>query len=246
MREVVTPEEDQAMNLVIHDPETVQQLRQARAALFLTDSAGAILGHFVPGDPIGSEPRLSEEEWRRLEQEPSRPLAEIFADLEERASASECPDYGPGEIETNCSTVREPGAHEPMMIDVTLANNRDVQNAAVGAIPSEQVRQLTLQAVVDTTAAHMVLPTAVAEQLGLPKVTRAKVDCGQGRFVIRDMVELQAELLGRQGTCRAILDPDRMTPVIGFILLGELDLVADYANQRVYPRDPAGMTTEVE
>jgi len=236
------------MNLVIHDPATVQQLRQAQTALFLTDSDGAVLGHFVPGDPIGSEPRLSEEEWRHREQEPSRPLAEIFADLEERASAfeSELPDYGPGEIETNCSTMREPGDHEPLMIAVTLANNCDVQNAAVGAIPSEQVRQLTLQAVVDTTAAHMVLPTTIAEQLGLSTVAQATVDCGQGRFVIRDMVELQTELLGRQGTCRTIVDPDRMTPVIGFILLGELDLVADYANQRVYPRDPAGMTTEVE
>jgi hypothetical protein len=73
------------MNLAIHDAATIQQLRQAQTALFLTDSAGGILGHFVPGDPIGSEPPITEEELQRLEQEPSRPLAEILADLEKRA-----------------------------------------------------------------------------------------------------------------------------------------------------------------
>lgn len=73
------------MNLMIHDPATVQQLRQTQKALFLTDGAGHVLGHFVPGDPLGSEPPISEEELQRREKQKGRRLADILADLEKRA-----------------------------------------------------------------------------------------------------------------------------------------------------------------
>jgi hypothetical protein len=73
------------MTMVIQDPTTVQQLRQTQKAIFLTDSAGHVLGHFVPGDPIGSEPPISEEELQRREKQKGRRLADILADLEKRA-----------------------------------------------------------------------------------------------------------------------------------------------------------------
>jgi hypothetical protein len=72
------------MSVTIHDPAVVQQLRSAKTALLLTDSTGAVIGQFVPGDPIGSEPPITEEELQRREQQEGRPLADILADLEKR------------------------------------------------------------------------------------------------------------------------------------------------------------------
>jgi hypothetical protein len=78
-------QEDDAMNVVIHDPATVQPLCQAVGGyLWLTDSLGKVLGQFIPGDPIGSEPPITEHELRRLEQEEGRPLKDILADLEKK------------------------------------------------------------------------------------------------------------------------------------------------------------------
>ncbi len=73
------------MDLVISDPTTEQQLRQAQTALKLIDKAGNVLGHFVPKAAGREPPPLSKEELRRRANEPGRPLADILADLEKRA-----------------------------------------------------------------------------------------------------------------------------------------------------------------
>jgi hypothetical protein len=73
------------MNLVINDPATVQQLRAAQTSLNLTDAAGNVIGRFTPGDPVGAEPPIAEEELLLLEQQTGgRPLADILADLERK------------------------------------------------------------------------------------------------------------------------------------------------------------------
>ena len=73
------------MNLVINDPATLQQLRQAPGIVNLTDPAGACIGRFVPSDPIAAEPPISREELERRKQQPGRRLADILGDLEKRA-----------------------------------------------------------------------------------------------------------------------------------------------------------------
>jgi hypothetical protein len=72
------------MNIVIRDPETLAQIQSVTTAAELRDAAGHRIGLFTPYR--ANEPQLSEEEWRRIEQEPGgRSLAEILADLEKRA-----------------------------------------------------------------------------------------------------------------------------------------------------------------
>jgi predicted aspartyl protease len=132
-------------------------------------------------------------------------------------------------------------------IDVKLANKLDVERSKDGTIPGDQVRQVTLPGVVDTGANWLVLPASVGEQLGLPKIGEMTVRYADRRAATRDMVELvEAELVGRKGTFRALLEPERTTALIGAIVLEDLDLVVDPRNQRVFPRDPDRMTAEVE
>jgi predicted aspartyl protease len=132
-------------------------------------------------------------------------------------------------------------------VDVKLANNRDVQLFEAGKLPAEQVRRVTLQATVDPGATWLVLPTAVADQLGLPRRGKATVTYGDRRSVEREMADqVEAELLGRNATFQALLEPARTTALIDAVVLEVLDLLVDCKNQRIFPRDPAGLTAEVE
>jgi predicted aspartyl protease len=152
-----------------------------------------------------------------------------------------------GEIETNSLTVMESADMGRVTVDVKLANNRDVQMSEAGAISAELIRRTTLQATVDPGATWLVLPTAVADQLGLPRRGKAIVTYGDRRSGEREIADqVEAELLGRKGTFQALLEPARTTALIGAVVLEVLDLLVDCKYQRLLPRDPAGLTTEVE
>ena len=132
-------------------------------------------------------------------------------------------------------------------IDVKLANKFDVEKAKAKEIPKDQVRQLTIEGTVDNGASYLVLPAKVAKELGLPKVGKTKFRYADWCVATRDMVELvEVELVGRKGTFRAMVEPNRNTALIGAIVLEDLDLMIDSRRERLYPRDPEGFTAEAE
>jgi predicted aspartyl protease len=145
------------------------------------------------------------------------------------------------------NNIQEAGAVGRITVSVNLANRVDVELAKVGALPADQVRRATVEGAVDSGANHLVLPVAVAEQLGLPKAGKMKVRYADRRTATRDMAEMvEVELAGRKGTFRTLLEPNRTTALIGAIVLEDLDLLVDYAKQRLYPRDPDRIIAEVE
>jgi predicted aspartyl protease len=145
------------------------------------------------------------------------------------------------------STIPEANSVGRIKVDVKLANKLDVEKAKAGDIPKDRVRQLTIEGTVDTGASYLVLPAKVAKDLGLPKVGKTKVRYADPRVATRDMVELvELELLGRRGTFRAMLEPNRTTVLLGALVLEDLDLLIDSRRERLYPRDPEGFTAEVE
>jgi predicted aspartyl protease len=111
----------------------------------------------------------------------------------------------------------------------------------------EKVRRFQLEGTVDTGATLLVLPTDVAERLGLPKSRNLTIQYADRRTATRTLVEqVEVELLGRSATFNAILEPDRTTALIGAVVLETLDLLVDCTNNRIYPRDPNQMIFEVE
>ena len=54
------------------------------------------------------------------------------------------------------------------------------------------------------------------------------------------------QMLGREGTFTAVIEPKRETALVGAIVLEDLDLLVDCTSQRVIPRDPRGPTAEIE
>lgn len=132
-------------------------------------------------------------------------------------------------------------------VDFEVANYVDVVKAEEGTLGPEQVRRQVIRGVVDSGAAKLVLPQAVAKQLGLRLRDPVTVRYADGRKARRREAEgAYVELLGRHGTFSAIVEPKRETALIGAIVLEDLDLLVDCLHQRLVPRDPSGAVFEIE
>jgi predicted aspartyl protease len=132
-------------------------------------------------------------------------------------------------------------------IDVELANERDVIRAEAGDIPTEQVRKTTIRGVVDSGATRLVIPESVAEQLGLEVSGSAKVRYADGRTADRSIARLVRLVYGgRESVFNAIVEPDRESALIGAIVLEDLDFLVDCSGQRLVPRDPKQIVSEIE
>jgi predicted aspartyl protease len=132
-------------------------------------------------------------------------------------------------------------------VEFELANDDDLALMRRGLLPADKVRRQRIAGVVDSGAAKLVLPLAVAKQLGLPLGNKIKVRYADGRKAERRQAEeAYVELLGRHGTFTAIVEPRRKTALIGAIVLEDLDLLVDCQQQRLIPRDPSGPIFEIE
>jgi predicted aspartyl protease len=132
-------------------------------------------------------------------------------------------------------------------VELEVANNDELGAARLGLLPSDQVRRETIQGVVDSGATNLVLPEDVVKRLGLRLGNPIKVRYADGRQAKRKGAEgVYVQLLGRDGTFRAVVEPKRTTALVGAIVLEDLDLVVDCKAQRVVPRDPSGVTSVIE
>jgi len=132
-------------------------------------------------------------------------------------------------------------------VEIELANYDDMALARHGVMAPAEVRRVKISGVVDSGASGLVLPTAVAKKLGIPATGKIKVTYANRSVSQRDKVEgVYLELQGRHGVFTAHLEPKRETPLIGAIVLEELDFLIDPRRERIYPRDPDTLTTEAE
>ena len=130
---------------------------------------------------------------------------------------------------------------------VELANYRDMVEAELGHLPPDKVRRMTVEGVVDSGAARVVIPETVAKKLGLKSSGSVKVRYADRRTAKRPRVEgLHLKLLGRDSVFSATVEPKRETMLIGAIVLEDLDFLVDCTKQRLYPRDPRFMISEIE
>jgi predicted aspartyl protease len=142
-------------------------------------------------------------------------------------------------------------AKEPTMgrfsVEVELANNKDVDRAEDGLISPDKVRRVRIRGVVDSGAARLVIPAAVAQQLGLEEVGTAKVRYADGHTSERSIVKgIHFAYGGRQSVFNAIVEPARESVLIGAIVLEDLDFLIDCLGQRLVPRDPKQIVSEAE
>jgi len=109
-------------------------------------------------------------------------------------------------------------------VEFKLSNSIDAGLVRRGLLPPEQVRQATIQGVVDTGATRLVIPEQVATQLGAREVGKTQVRYADGRRATRKMVaDISVELLGRESVFSALVEPHMDSALIGAIVLEELD-----------------------
>ena len=132
-------------------------------------------------------------------------------------------------------------------VTVELANNCDRDLVRGGHLSVDQVRRATVSGWVDTGASRLVLPQAVVEQLGLPISSQVTVRYADGRGGDRPLAtDVHLTYAGRSGLFSAVVEPDRDPALIGAIVLEELDLVPDCIAQKLVPRDPERIISEIE
>jgi predicted aspartyl protease len=132
-------------------------------------------------------------------------------------------------------------------VQFEVANHIDVLDAQRGLLKPEKVRRLTIDGVVDSGATRLVLPETVVKDLGLPAIGKVKVRYASNKRATRNAVnEVHVRLLGREGAFTAVVEPKRLTALIGAIVLEDLDFVVDCTRQRLVPRDPHYVINELE
>lgn len=112
--------------------------------------------------------------------------------------------------------------------EATIANLKDLWSVEQGLISPEQVRRVTIQdALVDTGATLLSLPTRLIQQLGLAERGRKRVtsSTGRGEAAMYDAVRLTIQ--GRECTMDVMEVPDTVPVLIGQLPLEHLDFVVD-------------------
>lgn len=132
-------------------------------------------------------------------------------------------------------------------VELKLANSIDAAFMQRGLLSPDQVRQTEIQGVVDTGAVRLVIPERVATELGVREVDEIQVRYADGRIATRKLVtDVLLELLGREATFRATVEANRDSALIGAIVLEELDLLVDCTTEKLRPRDPNHIISEIE
>jgi predicted aspartyl protease len=134
--------------------------------------------------------------------------------------------------------VREVGK---VVTSLIIANRGDQARAAAGDIPPDQVRAVTLDAViVDTGATTLALPADVIARLGLTVRREVPILTATGPSTARLYQDAAVTLLGREGTFDCLKLPAGMDALLGVIPMEALGLEPDLRNQRLrlLPEEP--------
>lgn len=117
---------------------------------------------------------------------------------------------------------------------LTIRNFSDLGRARAGNLPPEEIRQITVTALVDTGATFVGLYQAHIDALGLiPDDRTHPIRTANGVVHQVKYGGAQLELLGRKGSVDIFPVDESIPPILGVLLLEALDLVVDPVNQRV-------------
>lgn len=118
-----------------------------------------------------------------------------------------------------------------------LENVVDRVNWEEGRIQESEIRTYKLDATVDTGAVMLVLPQNVVEKLGVKNRRKVIVSYADDRKEERPVAgPLTIKLADRFMTTDCVVGPPLSEPLIGQIVLEELDLLADCTNRKLIPR----------
>jgi clan AA aspartic protease len=122
-------------------------------------------------------------------------------------------------------------------LKIQLENTVDREMVKREVLPKDQVRTFEVDAMVDTGAVMLMLPQDVVEKLGLRTMRTVVVTYADERKEERAVAGTVTIKIGdRFMATDCIVGPPMCEPLIGQIILEELDLIADCQRQTLGPR----------
>src|SRR5437868_4940336 len=118
-----------------------------------------------------------------------------------------------------------------VMTAATVENIGDVWMAKQGVLPEAQIRKIEMEALVDTGATLLSLPTRIIQQLGLEPVTTKRIISSKGSTESTMYSAVRLTIMGRSCTMDVMEVPDDVPALIGQIPLEHLDFVIDPREQ---------------
>lgn len=119
-------------------------------------------------------------------------------------------------------------------VEVKLTNAGDDSLARRKKLAPSKVRSVKANALVDTGAVRLILPSFVVEKLGLARVGKRVAEYADGRLDEVDITEpVYIEVLGRETAEQALVLGDEV--LIGQTVLETTDLYVDCLNRRLIP-----------
>lgn len=126
-----------------------------------------------------------------------------------------------------------------IVVTAKLENANDRGSFEQGYREESSIRSTSVEAIVDTGAAMLMLPQNVVDRLGLRVQHTAIVTYADDRKEERPVAgPLNIELCGRFMPTFCIVGPPLSEALVGQIVLQQLDLIADCAQHSLYPRQP--------
>jgi predicted aspartyl protease len=119
-----------------------------------------------------------------------------------------------------------------VVVEAVIENLKDLWDAESGRLAVADVRRVALaDALVDTGATTLSLPTRFIEQLGLKKRTEKRVSTSAGDAVASLYDAVRLTVRDRQCTVDVLEVPDNVPVLIGQVPLELLDFVIDLRNR---------------
>jgi clan AA aspartic protease len=121
-----------------------------------------------------------------------------------------------------------------VMTEATIESMDDLWKAKNGLIQPDQVRRIEVKdALVDTGATLLSLPTRLIQQLGLSRVGTKRVTASSGQTEAGMYEAVRLTIQGRSCTMDVLEVPDTVPVLIGQIPLEHLDFVVDLRDRKL-------------
>ena len=118
---------------------------------------------------------------------------------------------------------------------IELENQYDLVAVKLGVMNPEDVRRITVpDALVDTGATGLCLPTSLIEQLGLTPIEMTRARAATGIIERTLYSEVQFTILGRTRSIQVTDLPEGPPVLVGHMVLEHLDLCLDIKKGLIY------------
>ena len=118
--------------------------------------------------------------------------------------------------------------------EITLINIGDQNVADRGYMPQDQVRRLTVNAVVDTGAWTLIINEEIRQKLGLKVEETSETTVAGGVKVFSQIAEyVEVRLKDRRAACEAVVLPSEEDVLLGALPLEAMDLMVHPQRQEV-------------